>query len=121
MCADKWRNIMVDFADALKNPLGFIIASLKKLCLFHAVKLEITSEELSEEKILTVKTVCRETLLSNPENTGPPADYLFDILIKVYQAGNDFNKLSYLIPRYNSEEAEFAESFLVIRKHDEKK
>lgn len=111
---------MFMFADAMKNPIGFIIASLKKLCLFHAVKLEISLEELSEEKILVVKNICRETLLSNPENTGPPADYLFDILVKVYQAGSDFNKLSYLIPRYNSEEAEFAESFLIIQKYKEK-
>lgn len=111
---------MANFADALRNPIDFIIASLKKLCLFHVVKLEISLEELSEEKILEVKKICRETLLSNPENTGPPADYLFDILVTVFRAGKDFNKLSYLIPRYTSEEAEFAETFLIIRQHIEK-
>ncbi|MEI7792320.1 MAG: hypothetical protein WCI57_02455 [Candidatus Berkelbacteria bacterium] len=110
---------MVMFADAVKNPLGFIVESLKKLCLFHAVKLEISPEELSEEKIIAVKNICRETLLSNPENTGPPADYLFDILVTVFRAGKDFNKLSYLIPKYTSEEAEFAESFLIIQKYKE--
>jgi len=110
---------MVNFADALRNPHDFIIASLKKLCLFHVVKLEISLEELSEAKILAVKNICRETLLSNPENTGPPADYLFDILVTVFQAGKDFNKLTNSIQHYNTEEAEFAESFLIIQKYKE--
>jgi hypothetical protein len=116
----KRRPIMVMFAEAMKYPLVFIIASLKKLCLFHAVRLEISLQELSEEKILQVKQICRETLLSNPESTGPPADYLFDILVTVYRAGNDFNKLTNSIQHYNTEEADFAESFLVIQKYKEK-